>query len=251
MTTLKILGAGPVKRGVSRLAAEFEKSSGHKVDVEFAGAPGVRDRVLAGEAVDVAVVPQAAMEEFEKLGKVVAGTSALMGRSRMGIVVRKGAAQPDISDTEAFKRAMTGAEAIVCNVASSGVYLVKLLEKLGIGDVTNDKVLKLPDTVKVMEHVAGSRARTIGVGQLAEISELVEKGLAIALVAPLPDAIQNVTAYNAGVTAASREPAAARALARSWRRPKPSRYLPRRASIDRWRSHPNRRRPTWHESARF
>ena len=214
MATLKILGAGPVKRGVSRLAADFEKSSGHKVSVEFAGAPGVRERVLAGEAVDVAVVPQSAMEEFEKQGKVVAGTSALMGRSRMGIVVRKGAVLPDISDTEAFKRAMTGAEAIVCNVASSGVYMVKLLEKLGIGDATKDKVLKLPDTVKVMEHVAGSSARAIGVGQLAEISELVDKGLAIALVAPLPDAIQNVTAYNAGVTAASREQEAARALAR-------------------------------------
>lgn len=214
MTTLKILGAGPVKRGVSRLAADFEKSSGHKVSVEFAGAPGVRERVLAGEAVDVAVVPQSAMEEFEKQGKVVAGTSALMGRSRMGIVVRKGAVVPDISDAEAFKRAMTGAEAIVCNVASSGVYMVKLLEKLGIGDATKDRILKLPDTVKVMEHVAGSPARAIGVGQLAEISELVDKGLAIALVAPLPDAIQNVTAYHAGVTAASGEQEAARALAR-------------------------------------
>ena len=213
MAQLKILGAGPVKRGVTKLAAQFEKRSGHKVEVEFAGAPGVRDRVLAGEAVDVAVVPQSAMEEFEKQGRVVAGTSALMGRSRMGIVVRKGAPSPAIPNAEAFKRAMLDAEAIVVNVASSGVYMVKLLEKLGIGEATNDKVLKLPDTVKVMEHVAGSPARAIGVGQLAEISELVEKGLAIALVAPLPDEIQNVTAYNAGVTAASREQAAARALA--------------------------------------
>jgi molybdate transport system substrate-binding protein len=214
MKTLKILGAGPVKRGVSRLAAEFEKRTGHRVTVEFVGAPSVSERVLAGEAVDVAVVPQAAMDEFEKQGKVVAGTRGRMGRSRMGIVARKGAPAPDLSSTDAFKRAMLDAEAIVCNVASSGVYLVKLLEKLGIGEVTNDKVIKLPDTVKVMEHVAGSQARAIGVGQLAEISELVEKGLAIALVAPLPDAIQNVTAYNAGVTAASREPAAARDLAR-------------------------------------
>jgi molybdate transport system substrate-binding protein len=213
MATLRILGAGPVKRGVSRLAAEFEKRSGHQVSVEFAGAPGVRDRVLAGEAVDVAVVPQSAMEEFEKQGKMVAGTRALVGRSRMGIVVRKGAPPPAIPTADAFKRAMLDAEAIVCNVASSGVYMVKLLEQLGIAEATKDRVLKLADTVKVMEHVAGSPARAIGVGQLAEISELVEKGLAIALVAPLPDAIQNVTAYSAGVTAASGEQAAARALA--------------------------------------
>jgi len=214
MATLKILGAGPVKRGVTRLAAEFEKSAGHRVTVEFVGAPSVSERVLAGEAIDVAVVPQAAMDEFEKQGKIVAGTRGLMGRSRMGIVVRKGAPLPDISDADAFKRAMLDAGEIVCNVASSGVYMVRLLEKLGIGDATRDRVLKLPDTVKVMEHVASSTARAIGVGQLTEISELSDKGVAIALVAPLPDAIQNVTAYNAAVTAASREQVAARALAR-------------------------------------
>jgi molybdate transport system substrate-binding protein len=214
MTTLKILGAGPVKRGVSRLAAGFEKESGHRVTVEFAGAPGVSERVLADEAVDVAIVPQAAMDEFEKRGKVVAGTRGLMGRSRMGIAVRKGASRADIPDTEAFKQAMLDAGAIVCNVASSGVYIVKLLDQLGIADATRDRILRLPDTVKVMEHVAGSPAHAIGVGQLAEISELVEKGLGIALVAPLPDAIQNVTAYHAAVTVASRQQDAARELAR-------------------------------------
>ncbi len=208
MATLKILGAGPVKRGVTKLAAEFEKRSGHKVNIEFAGAPAVSERVLSGEAVDVAVVPQAAMDEFEKQGKVVAGTRGMMGRSRMGVAIRKGAVAPDISTPDAFKRAMLEAGTIAVNVASSGVYMVKLLEKLGLGEATKDRVLKLGDTVKVMEHVAGSQARVIGAGQLAEIAELADKGVAIALVAPLPDAIQNVTAYHAAVTAASREPAA-------------------------------------------
>jgi molybdate transport system substrate-binding protein len=132
----------------------------------------------------------------------------------MGIAVRKGASRADIPDTEAFKQAMLDAGAIVCNVASSGVYIVKLLDQLGIAEATRDRILRLPDTVKVMEHVAGSPAHAIGVGQLAEISELVEKGLGIALVAPLPDAIQNVTAYHAAVTVASRQQDAARELAR-------------------------------------
>jgi molybdate transport system substrate-binding protein len=214
MTTLKILGAGPVKRGVTKLAAEFEKKTGHRVTVEFVGAPSVSERVLKGEVVDVAVAPQAAMDDFEKQGKVTAGTRGRMGRSRMGMAMRKGAAAPDMATTEAFKRAMLEADAIAVNVANSGVYTVKLLDKLGIGEATRDKVLKLGDTVKVMEHVAGSQARVIGAGQLAEISELADKGVAIALVAPLPDDIQNVTAYDAAVTAASREPEAAAALAR-------------------------------------
>jgi len=214
MTTIRILGAGPVKRGVTRLAADFERRSGHRVEVEFTGAPAVSKRVLEGEAVDVAVVPQAAMDEFEKQGRIVAGTRGMVGRSRMGVVVRKGAPLPDISGPEAFKRAMLEADAIVCNVASSGVYMVNLMDKLGIGDAVRAKILKLPDAVKVMEHVADTPSRAIGAGQLAEISELLEKGLNIALVAPLPDAVQNVTAYHAAVAAASGEPAAAGELAR-------------------------------------
>jgi molybdate transport system substrate-binding protein len=214
MKTLKILGAGPVKRGVTRLAAEFEKRAGHKVAVEFTGAPAVSERVLAGEAVDVAVVPQSAMDEFEKQGRIAAGSRGLVGRSRMGLVARKGAPLPDISTPEAFKRAVLEAEAIVCNVASSGQYMIRLLEKLGLADATKGRVIQLADAVKVMEHVAASPARALGVGQLAEISELADRGVAIALVAPFPDALQNVTAYHAAVPAASREPAAAGELAR-------------------------------------
>lgn len=112
MATLKVLGAGPVKRGVTQLAEKFEKTSGHRVSVEFAGAPSVRERVLAGEAVDVAIVPQATMDEFAQQGSIVTGTRGLVGRSRMGIVVRKGAPLPDaIQNVTAYGAAVAGASA--------------------------------------------------------------------------------------------------------------------------------------------
>lgn len=203
MTTLKVLGAGPVKRGVTLVAAEFEQRTGHKIAVEFAGAPGVKDRILAGEAVDIAVVPRGTMTDFEKAGKTAAGARGLLGRSRIGMVVKKGAAAPDMSTVDAFKQAMLNADEIVCNVANSGNYVVELLGKLGIGDATRARVLKLGDTVKVMDHVAASAKKAFGVGQLAEISELAGKGVAITLAAPLPDAIQSETAYEAAVATAS------------------------------------------------
>jgi molybdate transport system substrate-binding protein len=200
MTTLKVLGAGPVKRGVTLVAAAFEKRAGHKIAVEFAGAPGVKDRILAGEAVDIAVVPRSTMNDFEKAGKTLAGARGLLGRSRIGMVVRKGAALPDMSTVEAFKQAMLNADEIVCNVANSGNYVAELVGKMG---VAQDKVLKLGDTVKVMDHVAASQRNALGVGQLAEIGELADKGVAIVLAAPLPDAIQSETAYEAAVASAS------------------------------------------------
>lgn len=206
MAEIKVLGAGPVKRGITQLAAQFEKTSGHRVVVEFIGAPTVRDRVLAGEAVDIAVVPQSAMEEFVAQGKVVAGSRVTLGRSRMGLAMRKGAAAPDLATVDAFKRAITAADAVVVNVASSGSYVVKLLEKLGFAA---DKAVKQPDTVKVMDHVAASAQNLLGAGQLAEIRELVDKGVAIALAGPLPDELQSITGYEAAVTTASANAAAA------------------------------------------
>lgn len=200
MTTLKVLGAGPVKRGVTLVAAEFEKRNGHKIVVEFAGAPGVKDRILAGEVVDIAVVPSATMNDFEKNGKTLASARGLLGRSRIGMVVKKGAKLPDMSTEEAFKHAMLNADEIVCNVANSGNYVAGLLSKLGLHQ---DKVLKLGDTVKVMDHVAASSRNAFGVGQLAEISELMEKGVAVVLAAALPDAIQSETSYEAAVATAS------------------------------------------------
>ncbi len=206
MAELKILGAGPVKRGVTQVAAQFEKATGHRVTVEFIGAPTVRERVLAGEAVDVAVTPQSAMEEFVAQQKVVANTRVTLGRSRMGLAMRKGAAAPDLATVEAFKQAIAAADAVVVNVASSGNYVVKLLEKLGFGA---DKAVKQPDTVKVMDHVATSSQNLLGAGQLPEIRELIDKGVAIALAGPLPDDLQSITGYDAAVTAASANAAVA------------------------------------------
>lgn len=199
MAQLKILGAGPVKRGITQIAAAFGKAGGHEVLVEFTGAPTVRERVLAGEAVDIAVVPSATMDEFAAAGRVKAATRTTLGRARMGLAIRKGAARPDLSSTEAFKHAVRQADAVVANLANSGNYVAKLLEQQGFAA---DKIRRQQDAVKVMDMVAGSPEKLLGAGQLPEIRELIDKGVAIELAGPLPDALQSITAYDAAATAA-------------------------------------------------
>lgn len=199
MAQLKILGAGPVKRGITRIAADFGKASGHEVTVEFTGAPTVRERVLAGEVVDIAVVPSATMDEFAAAGRVAPATRSTLGRARMGLAVRKGAVRPDLSSTDAFRRAVRQADAVVANLANSGNYVAKLLEQQGFAA---DKVRRQPDAVKVMDLVAGSPEKLLGAGQLPEIRELIDKGVAIELAGPLPDALQSITAYEAAATVA-------------------------------------------------
>lgn len=94
MASLKVLGAGPVKRGITQLAAQFEKSSGHHVVVEFIGAP------------------QSAMEEFVAQGRVSAETRMTLGRSRMGVAIALAGPLPDeLQSITGYDAAVTKASA--------------------------------------------------------------------------------------------------------------------------------------------
>ena len=214
VSTLKVLSAGAVKSGVSQVAKEFERATGTRVTVEFNTAPELRKRIAAGEAADVVVAPPSAMDEFQKLGKIDAGTRGFVGRSRMGVVVHADARAPDVSDTAAFKRALLAASVVVHNKASSGIYSARMLEKLGLKEALGAKVVVVDTGSAVMKTVAERGPGAVGLAQISEVMVMVDKGCAVKLAAPLPDEIQNMTSYDAAATSASKAPDAARALAR-------------------------------------
>ncbi len=208
---LKVISAGAVKSGVSQVAKAFERETGVRVTVEFNTAPELRKRVAAGDAADVIVAPPAAMDEFQKLGKIADGSRGFVGRSRMGVIVHAQVPAPDVSDTAAFKRALLAASAVVYNKASSGIYSAKLLEKLGLDRELGPKITVVDSGSAIMRAVAELPPGAIGLAQISEIMVMIAKGCAVKLVAPLPDEIQNVTSYE--VAAAAGAPEAARKLA--------------------------------------
>lgn len=210
---LKVLSAGAVKTGVAQVVKEFERATGARVTIEFNTAPELRKRVAAGAAADVIVAPPAAMDEFQKLGRIDAGSRGFVGRSRMGVVVHADAAAPDLSDAAAFKRALLAATAVVRNKASSGLYSEKLLEKLGIKDALGDRVLVVETGSAVMRTVAEKGPGAIGLAQISEVMVMIDKGCRVKLAAPLPAEVQNETSYEAAAAAGS--PEAARKLAAS------------------------------------
>jgi molybdate transport system substrate-binding protein len=210
---LKVISAGAVKRGVARIAEEFERQTGSRVTVEFATGPEVRKRIEAGEAADVIVAPPAIMDEFAKAGKIDAESRGFIGRSRMGVVIHASAAKPNLDNTDAFKKVMLEASAVVHNRASSGLYAAKLLERLALTKPLGRKVVVVDSGSAVMQYVADHPTAAVGLAQISELMVMIEKGCAVKLAAPLPDAIQNFTSYDVAATANA--PEAARALARS------------------------------------
>ncbi len=215
MATLKLLSAGAVKGGVAQIAAAFGRvSAEYTVAVEFTQVPKIRQRVAAGETVDVVVATAGAMDAFAAAGKIVPATRALLGRSRVGVVVHKDGLAPDVRDTEAFKRALLAASAVVHNDASSGVYIASLLDTLGVKAALGERVIVTNSGSAIMSKVAELGPGAIGAGQISEIRVMIAKGCAVKLVAPLPDALQNISTYYAAAMTGSAAPAAAAALVR-------------------------------------
>ena len=214
-TQLKILSAGAVKRGVSRIASDFERNTGTRVAVQFATAPELKKRMAGGDTADVVVAPPAVMDEIAQHGKLIGDTRAFVGRSRMGIVIHADAAVPDVRDTSSFSTVLESATAVVYNRASSGVYAGKLLDKLGLAENLRPKVVVVDTGGAVMEYVGGHAPGAVGLAQISEVMVLIDKGCAVKLAAPLPDEIQNVTTYDAAATKQSADQDAARALARA------------------------------------
>ena len=212
---LKVLSAGAVKSGVSQVAKEFERQTGSRVSIEFNTAPELRKRIAAGDAADVVVAPPAAMEEFQKQGKIVGGSRGFVGRSRMGVVIHADAPAPDVSSAAAFTKALAGASAVVHNKASSGIYSAQLLEKLGLKERLGARIEIVDTGSAVMKTVETRGPGAIGLAQISEVMVMIDKGCRVKLAAPLPGEIQNETSYEAAATAASRSPDAAKELAAS------------------------------------
>jgi molybdate transport system substrate-binding protein len=204
--TLSVLSGGAVQRGLESTAEIFQKQTGHEIVITFATAPAIQRKIENEEnSPDVVIAPVAAMEDFAKGGRIVAGSSAVIGSVKAGVVIRQGAPAPDISSAESFKQEILASQSLVYNEGSSGIFVDKLLEQLGVAEQVKAKTTRYPDAEGVMKHLVNSRTdNEIGFGQITAILMRSDQG--VKLVGPLPKEIENITTYAAGVSAKTHAP---------------------------------------------
>jgi molybdate transport system substrate-binding protein len=210
---IRILSAGAPKTGVRASAEAFAAETGEPFEIEFATAPVIKERVASGAAdADLVVAPVAAMEAFAQAGHVEARSLSPVGAVRIGVVVRNGAREPDLSSVDTLVQAMLDADALVYNRASSGEYVARMIDELGIADKVAAKTVRVPTGAAVMEYLAAHpESEAVGFGQITEIR--LHDDLGTHLVGPLPEGVGKTTTYAAAPLASARRPDAARALA--------------------------------------
>ena len=120
---------------------------------------------------------QLCLDELVKAGKATPADRVTVGRIGVGLMVRDGAPLPKITTVDEFKQSLLSAESVVYNQASTGIYLEKLFERLGIAEHLKTKTVRYPDAAAVLEHIGKGKVGEIGLGATTVIIEGESKGL--------------------------------------------------------------------------
>jgi molybdate transport system substrate-binding protein len=205
-----VMISGGSSAAYNALVPEFEKATGNKVITAYGPSMGttvnaIPMRLERGEPADVLILVGYALDDLVKQGKAVSRVDLV--NSKIGVAVKAGALRPDISSADAIKRALLSAKSVAYSDSASGVYVsTEMFDKLGIATEMKDKARKIPAT-PVAEIVARGEAE-LGFQQISELKPVP----GIDIVGPLPDALQKVTVFSAGIATVSKEPEAGRAL---------------------------------------
>jgi len=202
----------------AELGPAFERSSGHHLITTRGPSMGdspesIPNRLARGETADVVILDGGAADELGRRGWVRADTKVDLARSLIGMVVRAGAAKPDIGSVEAFRNTLLAAKSIAYSDSASGTYLsTTLFAKLGIADQMAGKSRKVrgPPSGEPVAAVVARGEAEIGFQQVSELIHVP----GIAFVGPIPTELQPEIFFAGALTRTAREPEAARALIR-------------------------------------
>ena len=204
MANIKVMLSAAFKEAYLELVPPFERASGHKVENLWVPSVQMMNRLKGGETVDLVILSAAALEDLRQAGIVSERTD--LAKSGIGVAVRAGAPRPDISSGAALKRAVLAAKGIAYSTGPSGIYLIKLFERMGIAEQVKSKV-------RQVQGVPAGTVAARGEAELAfqQVSELLPVP-GIDFVGPLPPDVQEITIFSAGLHARAPHPDAARAL---------------------------------------
>jgi len=208
---LKIFSTVAVQAALEELAPKFETATGNTLHFTWAASGVLLKRVQAGETADLMVLGKQDLDTLAKAGKATAGPGADLFSAGIALFVKQGSPKPDISTPEAFKQALLKAKTFAfadpTSGIASGVYIAKMLERLGIAEQMQPKIKHPPPGANSASLVANGEAE---LGIQAEPEVMVAPG--VELVGAVPAELNNITTFSAGIGVGSQQPAAAAAL---------------------------------------
>ncbi|MFZ0422929.1 MAG: substrate-binding domain-containing protein [Xanthobacteraceae bacterium] len=210
---IKVLSTTAMKMVFEALAPSYERDTGNRLNVILGPSAQLEKRLAEGEAADVAILARAGAEDLIVRGKIAADSLVAVARSSIGIAVPKGAAKPDISTAENFKRALLAAKSIAVSKpvggGASGAHMAKVFAQLGIAEAMTAKAKYGSGGAAGLAGLVVLRGEAdIGIQQMAELMAVA----GIDVVGPLPTELQSVTEFTAAIPISASHPQAGRGV---------------------------------------
>ncbi|MEA2877006.1 MAG: molybdate transport system substrate-binding protein [Hyphomicrobiales bacterium] len=205
--TIRVLSSLGTREVVEAIAPDFEREHACAVARVYDSSIGLLKRIADGETADVALFTAAALDGIVAQGKVAGRID--VSRSFVGMAVRKGAPRPDIGTPERLKQALLAAKSLAhSKTGASGIYFAGLIDRLGLRDALKAKTIVRDG---IVADIAASGEAELAVQQISELMQ----STGIDIVGPLPDELQQVTIFSAGVFTGSAQTGLAEAFVAS------------------------------------
>lgn len=202
----------------AELGPAFERASGHHLITTRGPSMGdspeaIPARLAHDEAADVVILDGSAADALANRGLLRPDSKVTLARSLIGMVVRQGAAKPDIGSVAAFKNALLAAQSIAYSDSGSGTYLsTQLFAKLGVADQVLPKSRKIrgPPSGEPVAAVVSRGEAEIGFQQVSELLHVE----GVDYVGTIPAELQPGFTFAGALTRSAQEVEAATALLR-------------------------------------
>jgi molybdate transport system substrate-binding protein len=209
---IHVVSSGGFAAAYRTLAPEFEQATGNHLITGWGPSMGnttdaVPQRLARHEPVDVVIMVGSALGKLVEEGKIIPDSRVDLARSAIGIAIRSGAPKPDINTVDSLRTTLLNAKSIAYSDSASGVYIsTELFQRLGIVAQVTGKSRMIP--AEPVGLVVARGEAEIGFQQISELKPIP----GIEIVGPLPDEVQKITVFSAGIVTGSKEPVAAKSL---------------------------------------
>ena len=209
---VKVITSGGFTAAFDILGPIFREATGIEVITEYGSSMGggpesIPVRLARGETADIVILNRPPLDELTEAGYIRPDSRVDLVRSLIGMAVRSGAPQPDISTPAALVETLLAAQSIGYSASVSGTYLSTVVfPALGVWEQIEPKTIRV-----VTERVASAVARgeaQIGFQQISAILPIEGADFA----GTIPDELQQISTFSAGIMQSAHNPEAARRL---------------------------------------
>jgi molybdate transport system substrate-binding protein len=167
--TVSVACSNAVQAFLNDIRDEFQRQTGHDLRFSCGLASSVRERIRAGDALDVVILTPALLDELAASGRIAPGSRTLLGRSPVALAQRAGLPKRSMQSVEELQAVLAATSSIAfAQQGVSGTAFMALLRRWNVTESFASGLRPLEDGAAVAAAVARGDA-DLGVLPVSEI----------------------------------------------------------------------------------